>query len=491
MEKSADDIWSGDLFGRRDEGALLIGYIESIADRPSLREDSQSYVIAVDGQYGIGKSYFLRRVARQLSQDHPVAFVDAWADDLSDEPLTALAATLKKALEPIRGDPAIGNRWKAFAQKSGKVALIAGGGVLTQAAKLAFGAGAVTAAESVWNEVGDEFVDEIRNAAKDLIGDVADKGMKVAGDRSSQVMEERIARFESGQAAIASMKASLADIIAALEQSSLSAPIVIVIDELDRCRPTYAVKLFEEIKHLFDVRGLVFILGMHGDQLAHSVAGAYGPGFDGGSYLRRFVSRRMALTEPDLYPLIVVLSRRVQLDRARAFFPDVSPSHSLQKYSGQPQPILIAAYMKAYDLPPRAAYEVMDMLQTCLALTEPHRLHLAYLLPLILSHAKGAGPGLLLEGKFQFAFLGGPELDREVSPNALARQFHELAAMDRESLIRKSHSTSAKEYPLYAAGEAEAEENFSQPASTRALVSNYAKLVTAVGRFKDPEAQSP
>ena len=78
---------------------------------------------------------------------------------------------------------------------------------------------------------------------------------------------------------IKQMKAALAEVVSSLESKDRSAPIIIVIDELDRCRPTYAIKLLEEIKHLFDVPGLVFVFGMHGDQLAHSVKAAYGAEF--------------------------------------------------------------------------------------------------------------------------------------------------------------------------------------------------------------------
>jgi len=100
-EWTVDKIWSDDLLSRREEADLLCAYVESVWQRPVVREDKRSYTIAVDTKYGEGKSFFLRRLAKQLSINHPVAFIDAWADDINDEPLTALAATLKNALEPL------------------------------------------------------------------------------------------------------------------------------------------------------------------------------------------------------------------------------------------------------------------------------------------------------------------------------------------------------------------------------------------------------
>jgi hypothetical protein len=89
--RTPEQIWAGDLFDRQSEARLLIGYIESLAARQSVREDKRASTIAVDASYGEGKTFFLTRLAEHLSINHPVAFVDAWADDLANEPFTALA----------------------------------------------------------------------------------------------------------------------------------------------------------------------------------------------------------------------------------------------------------------------------------------------------------------------------------------------------------------------------------------------------------------
>ncbi|WP_294329810.1 P-loop NTPase fold protein [uncultured Sphingomonas sp.] len=98
--ETIDEIWGGDLFNRREEAEDLIGYLESVTTRPSIRDEGHAHVLAVDASYGLGKSYFLRRLARHMALEHAVAFVDAWVDDLEDQPMVALVATLDKALEP-------------------------------------------------------------------------------------------------------------------------------------------------------------------------------------------------------------------------------------------------------------------------------------------------------------------------------------------------------------------------------------------------------
>jgi predicted KAP-like P-loop ATPase len=63
----------------------------------------------------------------------------------------------------------------------------------------------------------------------------------------------------------------------------------VFIDELDRCRPNYAIELLERLKHLLDINGLVFILAMDKTQLGHSVRAIYGQDFESVGYLRRFI----------------------------------------------------------------------------------------------------------------------------------------------------------------------------------------------------------
>ena len=65
-------------------------------------------------------------------------------------------------------------------------------------------------------------------------------------------------------------------------------PLVIMIDELDRCRPDYAVQLLEIAKHFFSVDYIMFVLTINSSQLVHSIKAVYGQDFDAQEYLRRF-----------------------------------------------------------------------------------------------------------------------------------------------------------------------------------------------------------
>jgi hypothetical protein len=479
-------IWQGDLFGRREEAELLLGYLESIYRRPSHREDARAYTVAIDAGYGEGKTFFLRRLATHISLTHPVAFVDAWADDLADQPMTALAATLKEALKDELNGPEIRSRWTEFMSKSGKVARIAGIGLAKRGLGLLLTAGAVDAASEVLNQtseaVHDAINDGLSEAGKGLVDDSVE-GAKT----SSRLMEERIAQFQAGRDAINSMKESLRAVISSLISADSSPPIVIIIDELDRCRPTYAIKLLEEIKHLFDVPGIVFVFGLHGEQLAHSVAGAYGTGFDGISYLRRFFRRRYALNEPNLVPLLQNLVRSTSINLNFIAYPEVRQGRISAKVE---LPELISKYMKSYGLRPRDAFEVVDMLETCCALSAPYNLYMPYLLPLIMAHVSGRSSRDVIDPPNQFNFDYEYHISREptrISPIGLAREF-ELFSRYTESEFQNTYDNLSGNY----AGQAIADVQYRQLKGQVRLarIDRYADLISTVSRFTVPDSPS-
>ena len=76
--------------------------------------------------------------------------------------------------------------------------------------------------------------------------------------------------------------------------------LVIFIDELDRCRPTYAVKLLERVEHFFDNERITFVFAVNLSELKNTIQKLYGSNFDGDRYLDRFFDFVMSIPEPDL-----------------------------------------------------------------------------------------------------------------------------------------------------------------------------------------------
>lgn len=76
--------------------------------------------------------------------------------------------------------------------------------------------------------------------------------------------------------------------------------LLVLIDELDRCKPTYAVQLLERIKHYLSNEKITFIFAINEGQLLHTIKAFYGEGFDAYRYLDRFFDYRLSLPKPDI-----------------------------------------------------------------------------------------------------------------------------------------------------------------------------------------------
>ena len=71
-----------------------------------------------------------------------------------------------------------------------------------------------------------------------------------------------------------------------------------IIDELDRCRPTFAIELLERVKHIFDVKNIVFVFGINRAELTEALVSVYGE-IEAGEYLRRFFDMEFILPDGD------------------------------------------------------------------------------------------------------------------------------------------------------------------------------------------------
>ncbi|MGL6523975.1 KAP family P-loop NTPase fold protein [Aeromonas hydrophila] len=81
-------------------------------------------------------------------------------------------------------------------------------------------------------------------------------------------------------------------------------PTLVIIDELDRCRPSYAVEMLEVVKHIFDIPGVFFIISTDTEQLQHAIKVVYGSGFNAQIYLSRFFDARFTLQSAPLESVI-------------------------------------------------------------------------------------------------------------------------------------------------------------------------------------------
>ncbi|AOJ42564.1 hypothetical protein WJ23_32470 [Burkholderia lata] len=221
-------------------------------------------MIAIDSQWGGGKSWFGRNWAAKLKQDgHKVAFIDAFEQDYIEDPFLPIAAELSNLLDPS------GNE-KKLAKLAAKVATV----YLPVAAKMAFR----FAAHRVLGEF--DVAQELQDATDDAIKNAEEKSEEFV----KQWIERRLENYLEERESLNGFRSALTDMA-----SKEKKPVIVFIDELDRCRPDFAVRLIERIKHFFETPNVVFVLLIHREQLNRAIAGVYGQATDGAAYLSKFV----------------------------------------------------------------------------------------------------------------------------------------------------------------------------------------------------------
>nr|WP_282103389.1 P-loop NTPase fold protein [Halomonas getboli] len=244
------------------------GYGEAL--RNLVDSSSDALVLSLDGKWGEGKTTFVKMWQGLLSESNiPNLYIDAFANDHVDDAFITVASAItnyaeKNIIKDHRG------KLTELKDKSKEV----GGQLLSWSAKIGVKAATL-------GIIKDSDIDEL----KDIKGDLS----KTASDLVAGFVEERIAAHSNDIELIKSFRALLSELPSKL-QSEDSKPIVIIIDELDRCKPTFAVDVVEKVKHLFSVENVVFLLVMNKAQLEESIKSVYGQNIDAHTYLQKFVN---------------------------------------------------------------------------------------------------------------------------------------------------------------------------------------------------------
>ena len=126
---------------------------------------------------------------------------------------------------------------------------------------------------------------------------------KEAGHALATFTQAKLDNYLESKKSFEQFKASLRQLAAELAGIH-GLPLIVVIDELDRCRPSYAVELLETAKHLFTVDHVLFVLAVNRSQLSHSIRAVYGREFDAQGYLRRFFDIDFRLPDSKRGPFV-------------------------------------------------------------------------------------------------------------------------------------------------------------------------------------------
>ncbi|WP_206705561.1 KAP family P-loop NTPase fold protein [Marinomonas colpomeniae] len=176
---------------------------------------------------------------------------------------------------------------------------------------------------------------------------------------ASDMVKHLINEHDAKSNAIKGLKENIEQWIeTVIAHKKLQFPAFIFIDELDRCRPSYAVEMLETIKHIFDVKGIVFVVATDTEQLQNAVKAIYGEGFDARLYLGRFFNSRFSLKAPDLKSFLEVHVDHTKLsgDFLEERGIKILPPNSDGKVTLRN----IAVILDAFEMPPRTAIQIAD-----------------------------------------------------------------------------------------------------------------------------------
>lgn len=126
-------------------------------------------------------------------------------------------------------------------------------------------------------------------------------------------MEDKIQEFKNYKNKIETIKEKLEDI-------TKHTKIILLIDELDRCKPLFAIKLLESIKHIFNVNNMSFVFALDMAQLSHSVKKVYGNDIDAPGYICRFFDYITKMPNPNTRKYIEYLMEKKPLIRKTMYF---------------------------------------------------------------------------------------------------------------------------------------------------------------------------
>jgi len=371
-----ESIWEKDLLGRRQDAQYLGNYLSK---RFQLKPDEPGFVLAVDGEWGFGKSFMIKRWQEEFAlQNYPTVFFNAWENDYTDDPLLAFIAELNTGLEEFfEHVPKIQGvkRGVKITLKKAFVPVIKAAGLAITKKTLGIGLDEI---KEILSEAPD-------NESKTHVK-VGTEDLKEISEKLQNAFEKAMESHKTKKAAIANFKASLSDLIVALQRATqIQLPLFVFVDELDRCRPDYAIELLEGIKHLFGVPGVYFVVATNTIQLGESVKAVYGNGFDGHRYLKRFFDIQYTLPEPNNTEFAHSLFSKMEVIRAADFvhglnylvgfnFSSIRADANLELLVQ-----VFSTHANAFHLGLRDQQQIVEMLEAAFIQLKGEKIHIFFL----------------------------------------------------------------------------------------------------------------
>lgn len=338
IEVSDDMPFANDALDRQKIVNFVAGIVSETGGHP--------LVLAIDSPYGTGKSTFVEMLSKVLNQQNfQTVYFNAWKADHVSDPLIAMVAALDEAFPRSDTGSLVSANNMVRVKKVAGILLKRGAAVGVKIAT----AGVV-----------------------DLSADIEEALADTAADTTTDIIDA----FEKEEEAARCFRTELDKVVAALPETGKKPTLVFFIDELDRCRPDFAMSLLERVKHMFDVPNIAFILSVDKKQLEAVTARVYGEKIDATEYLRKFIDLEFGLPIPSRVKFIENAINRAGL------------ADKLQARQNDRNTIIraLSALANIYNMSLRAIERCIVRLKLVLAATPDHQrldtIHVALLIVL-------------------------------------------------------------------------------------------------------------
>ncbi len=250
------DPFINDKLGRRVCADILTG-IFNITRGP--------FVMCLNSPRGTGKTTFVKMLRQHITnQGFPSIYFDAREADYNDNPLISFIGEMYTAIDELR--------------------------------RYGFDI-----------ERGKKSYKKIKKNAKDIIRRAVPVALKTAvhkpqdiekgmddfyAEFTSGVLEEQIKNYSAARAHAQEFRKHMRELVEHLqkrEPDGAVKPLVFFIDEIDSCRPDFAVQVIDRLKGLFDIDGIIIVISADIEQLGCSVKNVFGQNIRERSYLRKFI----------------------------------------------------------------------------------------------------------------------------------------------------------------------------------------------------------
>ena len=342
--------FTNDVLNRKESAETLTELITSAND---------PLVICIDAPWGQGKTTFLRMWEQHLKNSHiPTIYFNAWENDFTDDAFVSLIGEISSAIDDIskNGDQSKAHKYLEKAKN--------------------IGVGLLKRSIPVAAKIATAGVVDLDNITEQTLATFAESMAK-----------EQIEKYEKAKKTLKKFRSALSDLAKSFSSEEEPKPLVFIIDELDRCRPSFSIEVLEKAKHFFNVENIIFVLGADKEQLGHSIKAIYGNDLNVNGYLRRFIDLDYVLPSPDKGLFVKVLFKKLAFNE---YFSSKIGSET--RSEGKQALEMFAELFELYNLTLREQEHCCSLLSLSIRTTpNNYKLHPLFLCFLIVLKIKDPG----------------------------------------------------------------------------------------------------